>query len=306
MSDPVGRRMWLHYVLSPIQVISIAVTGALAYFANYPVPALIAFTFLAIDVFLPTKIRAEDYGETSMVPSGDIKAFKKASKRSDEGSKLSVKLVKSSWQIKCSREFLEIEKLGFIWLVTPKTYWIQNGFSVTRGDTAKIEMETVFRDVGREKPRWKSEIVGQTWHHATKNGDRDYRFKNNYQIPIVRDWIAVVHLPTRETMEFVCRSEAEAEAICDHFRIVFAGRQFSPKELESIGGWLRVDKPSLSEKIIAAATQSAAAPAPVPVALMSPQEKESEPEAMPTPPAPVRSDNPLRPTWQQFAARQPE
>lgn len=296
--------MWLHYVLSPIQVISIAVTGALAYFANYPGPALIAFTLLAIDVFLPTKIRAEDYGETSMVPSCDIKAFKKAFKRSDEGSKLSVKLVKSSWQIKCSREFLEIEKLGFIWLVTPKTYWIQNGFSVTRGLTAKIEVETLSRDVGREKPRWKSEIVGRTWHHATKNGDRDFRFKNNYQIPIVRDWIAVVRLPTRETMEFVCRTEAEADALCSQFRNVFAGRQLSPKELEleTVGGWLGgVNK---GNRAVVA-----------PVALASLQAPEAEPEvvfeAVPEPspetvPTPARVDNPLRPTWQQFAARQPE
>ncbi|BCB22369.1 hypothetical protein [Bosea sp. ANAM02] len=287
--------MWLNHVLFPIELTAIVVTLAIWAVTKYEPP--LAVTLLALVVInLPTtKIRAEEYGTTGMVAPGDIKLFKKAFKRSDEGSKLNVKLVKESYRIKCDREFLRIEKFGFLWLLTPKTYWIQDGFSVVRGNTDEIEVETVCRDVGREKPRWKAEIVGQTWRHATKNGDRDYRFKNNYQIPIVRDWIAVLRMPTRETMEFVCRSQAEADAISSQFMIVFKGREFTELDLKTIGGWLRK-----SDKGTGAKPQIAAL-ASLPVENLVEQEALPEPVAVK-----ARTDNPLRPTWQQFAARQPE
>ena len=291
--------MWLNHIVFPIEAVAIVVTIAIWAIAKYDTPfAVVALLVLVINI-PSTRLRPEDYGTLNMVPPSDIKQFRKAFKRSDEGSKLKVKLVKHCDRIKCDREFLQIEKLGYLWLLTPKTYWIQDGFSVVRGNTDEIEVETVYRDVGREKPRWKAEIVGQTWRHATKNGDRDYRFKNNYQIPIVRDWIAVLRMPTRETMEFVCRSKAEADAISSQFKIVFKGREFTELDLKTIGGWLRK-----SDKGTGAKPQIAAL-ASLPVENLV--EQAPEPVALPEPVAvKARTDNPLRPTWQQFAARQPE
>jgi len=303
VTDPVARRMWINHILSPIEAAAILVTIAIWAIAKYDTPfAVVALLVLVINIPW-TRLRPEDYGAVNMVPPGDIKQFKKAFKRSDEGAKLKVKLTKNSYRIKCDRDFLQIEKFGFLWLLTPKTYWLQDGFSVVRGNTAEIEVETVFRDVGREKPRWKSEIVGQTWRHATKNGERDYRFKDNYQIPIVRDWIAMLHLPTGETMEFVCRTEADADAISNQFKIVFEGSQFSPLEMETIGGWLgKGDKRNRVKPQIAALAS-------VPVE-EKPVEQEPVPEIaqkpVEEPAVKARADNPLRPTWQQFAARQPE
>lgn len=62
------------------------------------------------------------------------------------------------------------------------------GFSQTRF----IEEEIIPKD---------SEVVGQTWAKANKNGSRDKRFSDNYQIPVLR--YGEIHFLTKEGLNEV-------------------------------------------------------------------------------------------------------
>lgn len=56
-----------------------------------------------------------------------------------------------------------------------------------------------------------SKIIGQTWAKVNKNGTRDKRFKNNYQIPIVR--YGHIRLTTRTGLneEYELRNDESTE-----------------------------------------------------------------------------------------------
>jgi hypothetical protein len=71
-----------------------------------------------------------------------------------------------------------------------------------------------------------SEVVGQTWKKANKDGSPDRRFKDNYAIPIARYGELMLRSPTglMEAYQFsqYGRTEAFAGALADHQRALLA------------------------------------------------------------------------------------
>lgn len=64
-------------------------------------------------------------------------------------------------------------------------FWAQFGGSFASGETRNIGIRPCYED---EKTRDADDgdVIAWSWEHATKSGDRDYRFKDNYKNFIVR------------------------------------------------------------------------------------------------------------------------
>lgn len=278
MSDQVGRRLRYYRICEPLQIAALLSSVAYGYLAGSAIPLALAAPLMLLNL-TRLKMPEQDCGERLMGGQHEIDRLTKALKNSEEGKELAVKRRTSSHGVKSALGMLEFSKFGFLWLLTPSSYWIQFGLSSDKGSVEEIEIEALHRDVAREKPHRKAEIVGETWHHATKDGLRDYRFKDNYTIPIVREWYAAVHLPTGQTLEFSCRTEADADAIVEQFKRVLRLEPFSPSILDKIGGWVEKGVPPAH-----------AEPSDAPAEAVT---------AVPSAAEPVVS-NPLRPGWQQF------
>ena len=63
------------------------------------------------------------------------------------------------------------------------------GQAIVYGDVTAIGIE-VFSIIDRVKrPRSDDEVVGSTWYHATKRGERDLRYRDNWELWMVRRYV---------------------------------------------------------------------------------------------------------------------
>lgn len=79
-----------------------------------------------------------------------------------------------------------------LWL-TPVRYWLTIGNNCSMGETRSISASTFFYKEKTSSPRKGDTIYGETWQHATKSGDCDHRYKNNYQVYEVERYGLDIH-----------------------------------------------------------------------------------------------------------------
>ncbi|MGA2185959.1 MAG: hypothetical protein ABSH47_23305 [Bryobacteraceae bacterium] len=91
-----------------------------------------------------------------------------------------------------------------------------------------------------------TEVIGQTWAKANKDGSQDRRFRSNYQLPVVRYGTLVFSSPDGLDVRYVCSNAALAE------RFATAWDAFGMSFYEQGGAVPRMTKAEALEKFKAA------------------------------------------------------
>ena len=79
-----------------------------------------------------------------------------------------------------------------LWL-TPARYWMAIGSNCSMGETRSISASSFLYREKTGSPRKGDTIHGETWQYATKSGDRDHRYKDNYQVYEVERYGLEIH-----------------------------------------------------------------------------------------------------------------
>jgi uncharacterized protein len=99
------------------------------------------------------------------------------------------------WQgISAPERFLVLNGNTMLIILTPQRWWIKINDGTSGGNTGEITWHGF--NYQEQKTMWtgQEEIVGTTWMHSTKSGDRDYRYKYNPQVHLVQRYGVNVEL----------------------------------------------------------------------------------------------------------------
>ena len=118
---------------------------------------------------------------------------------------------------------------GFL-LLTPVKYWscLDGLFSI--GKTKQLIISNFFYDSKTERPDQTDEIIGQSWIHTTKSGERDFRYKDNDTIYLIRKYGVTLHLQNNTAWEFGGFDESACDQFTETVRQLTGGTIASSEE----------------------------------------------------------------------------
>ena len=103
-----------------------------------------------------------------------------------EGRDVVLLATRATHGLRAERAFLAVEAAGILLVVTPRSYWLQRGGDVRHGEASGIGVGLFDITETVRMPRADDEVLGSTWLHATKRGERDLRYRDNHRLYEVR------------------------------------------------------------------------------------------------------------------------
>ncbi|MBN9085109.1 MAG: hypothetical protein J0I16_26665 [Rhizobiales bacterium] len=152
----------------------------------------------------------------------------KRSEASSDEHATKIKFKRSTRGIRAKKPFLYVKCDSSRFIATNKTYWLKCGDNTLSGNTADITMVEFKYDAIVEDDRPDDEVVGSVWQYATKNGERDWRFKDNQEMYRVRRKGLTLQIGKFD-LDFYLFSVGAQEEFEDAFQAVLNG----PVALES-------------------------------------------------------------------------
>lgn len=83
------------------------------------------------------------------------------------------------------------------------------------GETNKLDFECFKYEDKLTSPRPQDEILQETWKYATKSGDRDMRYKDNFSVSLVQRYGVTLLLQNGSKWEFGGLSEADQDPLME-------------------------------------------------------------------------------------------
>jgi hypothetical protein len=115
---------------------------------------------------------------------------------------------------------------GFL-IITPLRYWSYFDESYSSGDTSKINVDAFYYDTSTFLPHREDEVISKAWEHATKSGERDFRYRENREIYLVRRYGVTLNLDNGSKWELGHLPEDKTDNLCAAFlKLVGANYEF--------------------------------------------------------------------------------
>lgn len=96
--------------------------------------------------------------------------------------------------IRSRHPFLIISSDSDTLILTPKRFWSNLDGVLSSGPTSDLDLEIDDFETYTRTPTDGDEILGSTWRHSTKNGERDYRYKDNVELFDIRRYSLTIEL----------------------------------------------------------------------------------------------------------------
>lgn len=129
-----------------------------------------------------------------------------------------IEYVRKFKRIRAPIPFIAISTEDNFLILTPVRYWSFLDGEYSCGDTNKLDFECFKYEVKLTSPRSHDEILQETWKHATKSGDRDMRYKDNFSASLVQRYGVTLILQDGSKWEFGGLLEAEWDPLIQAFQ----------------------------------------------------------------------------------------
>jgi DnaJ-domain-containing protein 1 len=123
--------------------------------------------------------------------------------------------------ITADKPFLVFASSTRILILTPLRYWIGIGRNVSSGETRAASASGFQYTVTVASPNKADIVYGETWEHATKAGDPDFRFKRNRKLFQILKFGVQLHLRDQMKLELGGLNEAGRTGALNALRTVF-------------------------------------------------------------------------------------
>lgn len=133
----------------------------------------------------------------------------------DANYRPTIEYVRKFKRIRAPVPFIAISTEDNFLILTPLRYWSFLDREYSCGDTNKLDFECFKYEVKLTSPRPYDEIVRETWRHATKSGDRDMRYKDNFSASLVQRYGVALILENGSKWEFGGLLEAEQDPLME-------------------------------------------------------------------------------------------
>jgi DnaJ-domain-containing protein 1 len=129
-----------------------------------------------------------------------------------------IEYVRKFKRVRAPIPFIAISTEDNFLILTPVRYWSFLDGEYSCGDTNKLDFECFKYEVKLTSPRSHDEILQETWKHATKSGDRDMRYKDNFSASLVQRHGVALILQNGSKWEFGGLLEAEWDPLIQAFQ----------------------------------------------------------------------------------------
>lgn len=136
----------------------------------------------------------------------------------DANYRLTIEYARKFKRIRSPIPFIAISTEDNFLILTPARYWSFLDGEYSCGDTNKLDFECFKYEVKLTSPRSHDEILQETWKHATKSGDRDMRYKDNFSASLVQRYGVALLLQDGSKWEFGGLLEAEWDPLIQAFQ----------------------------------------------------------------------------------------
>jgi hypothetical protein len=123
--------------------------------------------------------------------------------------------------VKSDQSFVVLSgRTGFL-IISPLRYWSRLNGIYSSGNTKEITVETFYYEATVTTPGPDDEIYEKTWEHATKSGERDFRYRDNQEVYLVRRYGVTLGLQNKSKWELGRLPEREATELLIAFLKLF-------------------------------------------------------------------------------------
>lgn len=229
MSNPLFRVLAFRSYAAAATILLVPFTIYLLWVSAWLGLGFIAATWIVMRIFGRYRLPEESFSE---IKDNYAKAGKTLAKselsyanihvRSDTSSgqhETKIKFKKSTRGIKAKKPFLYVKCGSSRFIATNKTYWLKFEGKTLSGNTANIQLVAFDYYTVVDDDRQDDEVVGSVWKYATKNGERDWRFKDNQEMYRVCRKGLSLHIE-EFALDFHLFSIGAQEEFSDAFRTV--------------------------------------------------------------------------------------
>jgi hypothetical protein len=133
----------------------------------------------------------------------------------DANYRVTIKYIRKFRRIRAPIPFIAISTEDNFLILTPVRYWSFLDGEYSYGDTNKLDFECFKYEVKLTSPRSRDEILQETWKHATKSGDRDMRYKDNFSASLIQRYGVTLLLQDGPKWEFGGLLDAEQDPLME-------------------------------------------------------------------------------------------
>lgn len=133
----------------------------------------------------------------------------------DANYRLTIKYVRKFKRVRAPIPFIAISAEDRFLILTPVRYWSFLDGEYSCGYTKKLDFECFKYKDKLTSPRPHDEILQETWKHATKSGDRDMRYKDNFSALLVQRYGVALILENGSKWELGGLLEAEQDPLME-------------------------------------------------------------------------------------------
>ena len=99
---------------------------------------------------------------------------------------LEVRYTRKFKRIRAERELLVLSRQSDSLIIAPATYWSMLDGQASIGLTPDVQIKPFAHELRSTQLGEQDEVLDESWQYATKTGDRDLRYKDNYEVYVVR------------------------------------------------------------------------------------------------------------------------